>query len=154
MRSFRLLALVLVGVAAMCSAAEEPGTNAAPVFRAVDVYVDSQDKPLAAYQLEFTAPQGSVKIVGIEGGEHRAFTNPPAYDPKAMQNDRVILAAFSTNAVRDLPVGRTRVATIHVQAAANAPVDFSIRLGVAADPEGTVIRAKASVQERKTPYVE
>ena len=151
---FPLFVLLLMGIAAACSAAEESATNAAPVFRAVDVYVDSQDKPLAAYQLEVRAAPGSVKIVGIEGGEHQAFTNPPAYDPKAMQKDRVILAAFSTNAVHDLPTGKTRVATIHVQAAANAPLDFSIRLEVAADPEGTVIRAKATLQERKAPYVE
>jgi hypothetical protein len=41
-------------------------------FRAVDIFVDSTNKPLAAYQLEFTASAGA-KIVGIEGGEHAAF---------------------------------------------------------------------------------
>src|SRR4030095_1590218 len=83
-------------------------------FETVDVFVDTTDKSLAAYQLEFFTASGDVKIAGIEGGAHPAFATPPYYDPKAMQQDRVILAAFTTDDAAALPVGRIRVATIHL----------------------------------------
>jgi hypothetical protein len=66
-----------------------------------------------------------------------------------MQSERVILAAFSTNAVRDLPVGRTRVATLHLQRAGTAPIEFRVELRVAAGPDGGAIKASASAEERK-----
>ena len=52
---------------------------------------------LAAYQIEFSVTNILTKIVGIEGGQHPAFREPPFYDPKAMQQERVIIAAFSTD---------------------------------------------------------
>jgi hypothetical protein len=125
--------------------AQEPAVR----FGAVDLYIDSKDKPLAAYQLEFSAPAGDVKIIGIEGGEHPAFSRPPYYDPKAMQQERVIIAAFSTNAVDNLPVGKTRVATIHFQVRSAASPDFQLKLQVAADAQGNKIPVEASAQERK-----
>ena len=73
-------------------------------FRTVDIYVDSKQQSVAAYQLEWTTPGGDAKIVGIEGGENPAFKEPPYYDPKAIQHERVILAAFSTANVEALPI--------------------------------------------------
>src|SRR5688572_10593827 len=35
-------------------------------FEAVDIFVDSGAKPLAAYQLEFRVEKGDAKIVGVE----------------------------------------------------------------------------------------
>src|SRR6267142_3694254 len=67
-------------------------------FRAVDIFIDPKGAPLAAWQIEFAATNGVAKIVGIEGGEAEPFRNPPFYDPKAMQGERVIIAAFSTEA--------------------------------------------------------
>src|SRR5690349_2445231 len=76
---------------------QEPSAGAGEFrFRAIDIFVDSGSNPLAAYQLEFLATNGVAKITGIEGGENSAFKNPPHYDPKAMQHDRVVIAAFST----------------------------------------------------------
>ena len=119
-------------------------------FETVDVFVDTTDKPLAAYQLEFYAAAGNSKIVGIEGSPHRAFASPPFYDPKAMQEDRVILAAFTTDDSAVLPVGRTRVATIHLQTTGTDTPDFQIRLQAAADAAGRTIAAEAIFQERNT----
>jgi len=118
-------------------------------FRAVDIFLDSKDSPLAAYQLEFSVTNGAAKIVGIEGGEHPAFAGPPFYDPKAMQHERVIIAAFSTNAMSDLPKGKARVATIHIQISGVAEPEFKLRLQVAADSNGNKIPAEATVKERK-----
>jgi hypothetical protein len=95
-----------------------PADEAAPPppaspFRYLDVFIDPQGKPLAAYQFELVAPKG-VQLVGIEGGEHKAFAHPPYYDPKALQQgERIVIAAFDTGA--DLPAGRTRVARLSVR---------------------------------------
>ncbi len=115
-------------------------------FEFIDVYVDSGDAPLAAYQFELTDSTGSIKIVGIEGGEHPAFATPPYYDPKALHNNRVIIAALSI--ADDLPTGRTRVATVHVQVAADVNPEISINLDVAGDVEGDEIDATTTIKER------
>jgi hypothetical protein len=122
----------------------------APIrFATVDVFVNSGTKSLAAYQLEFKAAGGNVKIAGIEGGEHAAFKEPAFYDPKAMQQERVILAAFSTS--KNLPKGRTRVATIHVQVTGEAKPDWAVKLVTAADAGGKRIAATVEVKERIKP---
>ena len=115
-------------------------------FDAIDVYVDSGAQPLAAYQLDVSAAAGDVKIVGIEGGEHPAFADPPYYDPAAMRHDRVIVAAFSTAPPERLPNGRTRIATIHVQIAGEIEPTYVADLTVAATPEGKAISANVHLQ--------
>lgn len=106
-----------------------------PSFGAVHVYIDSGGHALAAYQLEAASDGAGVKIVGIEGGEHPAYRQPPYYDPAAMQHDRVILAAFSANQAGDLPRGRTRLATIHYMSETGAPARFAAKLITAADAQ-------------------
>ena len=147
MRTFLVLLLAL----ACGRISAQPVDEATVQFRAVDIYVDSQDQPLAAYQLEFavTNVASAAKFVGIEGGEHSAFSEPPFYDPKAMQHERVIIAAFSTNAVSNLPKGKTRVATIHLQTSRAVEPEYELKLEVAADSNGSRIPAEASIEERK-----
>ncbi len=112
-------------------------------FEAIDVFVDSGNQPLAAYQFELTSQRPGVEIVGIEGGEHAAFKEPPFYDPKAMNNNRVILAAFSTG--QDLPAGRSRVARIHVQVTGPEQQEYRTTLLVSATVEGKPIPAKVTI---------
>lgn len=114
-------------------------------FTYVDVYVDSADKPLAAYQLRIDAKAGDVKIVGIEGGQHAAFVNPPYYDPAAMTTDRVIIAAFNTG--RDLPAGKTRVARLHVMIAGDVQPEYVAKLETAATTDGKEITATVSLEQ-------
>lgn len=85
-------------------------------FAAYDVVIDSGNTPLAAYQVVITprVEGGGLTIVGIEGGESAAYSSAPYYDPKAIQNDRVILAAYSTKPGAELPHGKTRVARVHL----------------------------------------
>lgn len=130
--------------------AQSADTNATTVqFRTMDISLESKDKPLAAYQLEFSATAGDVRIVGIEGGEHQAFAQPPYYDPKAMQHDRVIIAAFSTETADKLPKGKTRVATIHLQTKGAVEPEFELKLQTAADVGGNKLALEPSVEERK-----
>jgi hypothetical protein len=143
------LAFVLCALAAPLfaqrPAVEEPRVR----FCAVDVYVEATNAPLAAYQLEFAVTNAVAKIVGIEGGESPAFREAPFYDPKAMQHERAILAAFSTDSPASLPTGKTRVATIHLQVTGTAPPAIEIKLVLAADSNGNKIAAAANAEERK-----
>jgi len=112
-------------------------------FEAIDVFVDSGAVPLAAFQFEMQSRRPGVEIVGIEGGEHAAFAEPPYYDPRAMNNNRVILAAFST--ADELPSGRSRVARVHVQFQGPEPHKFETRLDVSATTDGKPIPATISL---------
>jgi hypothetical protein len=118
-------------------------------FEAVDIFVDSGAKPLAAYQLEFRVEKGDAKIVGVEGGTHAAFREPPFYDPKAIQQERVILAAFDTSKADKLPKHKTRVATIHLQIRGSKEPKFSIELKTAASVDGKKIFAKATLERKE-----
>ena len=146
-----LLTILCFGLAAGLLAQQPALEEGRSRFGAVDIYVDSGSTPLAAYQLEFAATNGVARIVGIEGGEHPAFRQPPFYDPKAMQHERVIIASFSTAAATDLPTGKTRVATIHYQTTETQPPRFELKLQTAGDAQGNKLPAHASFRERKTP---
>src|SRR6266550_4454338 len=118
-------------------------------FQAVDIFIDSKETPLAAYQLQFSVKSGDAKVVGVEGGEHPAFKDAPFYDPKAIQYERVIIAAFTTAAVDKLPKGKTRVATIHLQITGERNPDYAVKLETAATLEGRKIVVEAMCEERK-----
>ena len=135
----------------------QPDTPAQPItkFVDVDVIIDSGDAPLAAYQVEFSGavPSGRVELVGVEGiGADGAFTEPPAYDPAALQNSRVILADFSELPAPRLPHGNVRVARVHlmIQAPSEAAaglVEYTASLVAAGGADGVHIKATASVEQ-------
>ena len=136
-----LLPAFVCGLALLCAGhvrGEEDRETPAVRFAPMAVYIDSGAMPLAAYQLDLQAPPG-VTIVGIEGGEHEAFRDPPYYDPAAMQRERVIIAAFSTLADEALPVGSTCVATIHVMIEGEVEPDFAVHLDAAGTSDGSAI---------------
>ncbi len=111
--------------------------SSAARFAYVDVYVDPKSEALGAYQFEFTSETGHMTIAGIEGGEHTAYAKqPPYYDLAAMQQNRVILAAYSLDA--DLPKNRTRVARIHLMIEGEKP-QYVLKLQVAANAQGKAI---------------
>ena len=138
---------ILICVLAAPLFAQEPESQAH--FHAVDIYVDSGNAPLAAYQLEFSVTNVVTKIAGIEGGQHRAFRDAPFYDPKAMQQERVIIGAFSTDNPENLPKGKTRVATIHLETFGNTPPIFQLTLQTAADSAGNKIPVTVTCEEKK-----
>lgn len=115
-------------------------------FVAMDLVIDPRGEPLAAYQVEIIAPIG-IKIVGVEGGQHPEFRKAPYYDPKAIQSDRLIVAAFSAAAAQNLPSTATRVLTIHLECARTPQLEVILK--IAADPRGQKIPAQAQLSERK-----
>jgi hypothetical protein len=129
---------VMVPVPAQQSAQSEPAVRFSPLH----IYVDSGSQSLAAYQFELQTTAGQIKIVGVEGGEHKAFKEAPYYDPAALAKDRIIIAAFNTGSV--LPKGRTRIATIHLQIVGEVEPEYELKLAVAADANGKEIPAKIS----------
>ena len=112
-------------------------------FQSVDVTLDPKGQPLAAYQIEFVADAARVKLVGVEGGDHAAFREPPYYDPAALSQHRVILAAFSTSA--DLPKRVIRVARLHVQMTGDGQPEWSAKLIVASSDKADSIPAEVRV---------
>ncbi len=147
--------IVLIGLMALAAAAawveaQESGEGEngnTTRFAAVNIYIDSGDRTLAAYQFELVASSGDIKIVGVEGGEHPAFQSPPYYDPSALQSGRIIIAAFDTGG--DLPTGKTRIARVHVWITGDVTPEYDAALIVAGAAEGEEIPATVSVTEGK-----
>jgi len=143
------LLMCILRPATLC--AQQPASEEGPSrFCAVDIFIDSKNAPLAAYQLEFSPTNGVAKIIGIEGGDSAAFHEPPFYDAKAIQHERVIIAAFSTSSADKLPSGKTRIATIHLQIVGGASPQYQLNLQVAANPDGNRISVNATFEERKS----
>ena len=142
----KLLLTTIFGVMILGAASpqsDRDGGKLAPVpeirFEAVDVYVDSDVKMLAAYQFELSDEASRIKIVGVEGGEHKAFKRPPYYDSEALSKNRIIIADFQTDT--DLPKGKTRVARVHIQITGSGEPEYKLKLIAAASGDGKKIPA-------------
>lgn len=142
---FALLLALLLPLLSL--AADAPATQPAR-FQTVNVYIDSGDHPLAAWQVELKTTQGDVKIVGVEGGDHRdLYHDPPYYDPKALTaGNRIILASYTTASTA--PKGKTLVARVHLRVAGD--YRLSIAPMAAADPAGQSIPTTASTANTAT----
>jgi hypothetical protein len=137
--------VLLVGLALARAASAEVS------FRPVDVYVDSGETKLAAYQVEIRYDRTRVKIAGLEGGETKAFNAAPFYDRAGLEAGQIVIAAFVPEDVDliDAPKDRTRVARLHLQVEGprgdEAIYGMTIRLAVAADGEGKRILGRVQL---------
>ena len=141
-------ALLAAVVAAQVRQGDRPASApSSPTVRFghVDVFIQTTDALLAAYQCEIDATAGDVALVGIEGGEHPAFKVPPYYDPKALGRKRIILGAFNTGA--DLPRGKTRVARLMVQITGDERPTYAATVQAAASGDGKTIPATISLTD-------
>lgn len=109
-------------------------------FLGMDLWVDSGNEALAAYQVEINYEPTLVKIVGIEGGQGDAYADAPYYDQKGFESGRIIVAAFTIR--DDAPKGRTRVARIHVAVEGDVEPKLICKLIVAAKPGGQRISSR------------
>lgn len=135
---------VLALLAASAARADD-ATESRVRFVHVTIYIDAGERALAAWQVEFLVRAGDVEVVGVEGGEHPAYAEPAYYDPSALREDRLILAAFDTGT--NLPTERTRVATLHLMVRGAATPELDVRLVVAADPDGRSFDATVTMEE-------
>lgn len=130
-------ALAVLLLALLCAGFARPQGDVR--FVAFDVLVDAGDAPLAAWQVELSDPSGRATIVGVEGGEHASYAEPPYYDPRALTQERIVLAAFST--ADSLPVGSSRVARVHAHVRGPEPVAWDATLVVAGGSDGRPLEA-------------
>lgn len=137
----------------------QPGPVSSVRFESVDVFVDSGDVPLAAYQVEFRADtqdsdaKSRFKLVGVEGGEKGAFEEPPKYDARALRGERIILAAYSLREDAQLPKGLTRVARVHVQVPTAGLLGYVSVLTVAGDSAANEIPATVRAKVSEVPVL-
>ena len=142
-----LIVLPLLGNAMRSQVHAQPLDSDETRFETYDVRIDPKGRALAAYQIEVYDASGAARIVGIEGGAHPAFAEPPYFDPAAMQHDRVILAAFQVSGA--VPEVETRVATLHVEVPRGAKPDFQVLVEVATTGSGEEIPVAASVSKHE-----
>jgi hypothetical protein len=150
MRALAVIRVLALGAAlAICLPAAARSPEPAPTvrFAALDIYLDCRT-PVAAWQFELGERHGLMMVVGVENGESAAFERAPYYDREAVEHgraDRVIVADFSLQPAEKLPVGRTRIATIHVQLVGDQAPDYQLRLLAAGDSAGRPIDAEISL---------
>jgi hypothetical protein len=159
MRKMGLAMMAMVMMLALCGVgrSQHDSGEAKKRFAPVKVFIDPQGKGLGAYQFELKATgkgvrpreeKGSdpfsVKIVGVEGGEHAAYKEAPYYDPAALAQNRIIIGALST--AKELPAGRMRVATVHVMIEGDAEPEYEVVLVTAGDADGNRIDAKITLE--------
>jgi hypothetical protein len=150
MKKYMVICLVAISLilAFLYAEAGQAATKVGPKvrFAPLHIFLDSGSRPLAAFQFELKAAAGQIKIVGVEGGQHAAFKEAPYYDKAALyKSNRIIIAAFNTGS--ELPKGRTRIATIHLQIIGDAEPDYELKLTVAADADAKEIPAKISFEK-------
>ena len=143
----RWLALTLAVVLVACGCLDRSSEVLEPPFQVWDLYIEVQHPPLSAWQLDLAATGEPLQIVGVEGGDHAGFHDPPFYDPTALAGGHLVLASFDTGG--GLPVGEHRVATLHVRRI-EGPDGIQLSLPVAAGPAGQAISARATLRARPT----
>ena len=118
-----------------------------PRFVPLTILLDSPE-PVAAWQFELNDRGGATKVVGVENGGHPAFRRAPYYDRAAVargETSRVVVADYSLADADQLPVGRFRLATLHLMV--RGEPDFELRLITATTPDGRAIDASVSLTE-------
>lgn len=97
-------------------------------FIAIDIYAQTRDRALAAWQVELACDPAQAKVVGVEGGAPK----PPYYDPAALNGGRIILASFTTEP--DPPSGRVWIARVHLEETGRP--EYAAKVMAAASPGG------------------
>ena len=117
-------------------------------FATVDIYMETAE-PLAAWQFELRETAGRMLVVGVENGESPAFAGAPYFDLAAVSEgraDRIVVADYSLNPAAELPVGRGRIARVHVQLSGSAGPDYELRLVAAGGARGEPIQASIEIE--------
>ena len=112
-------------------------------FATLDIYLESTE-PLAAWQFELRETSGRMRVVGVENGEVAAFPEAPYYDLAAVSAgaaDRIVVADYSLRPAVELPTGRNRMATIHIQIEGPADPVYVLNLMAAGGANGEPIQA-------------
>ena len=140
-RCFKLLLCLVLWIAAWPGLSCADGNEVR--FAALDVHLESA-QPVAAWQFELSETGGRMRVVGVENGDSLAFAKAPYYDRKAMSDgraDRIIVADFTLRPAVELPVGKVRIATVHVRLTGASEPDYVLRLVTAGNAQGEPVPA-------------
>jgi hypothetical protein len=135
-----ILTLVLAGTVL----GEETTAQTGVRFKTANIVIDTNNQPIAAYQVELLYDRERVIIVGLEGGAIDGFGEPPFYDRIGLEGGRIILAAFILDDSK-APQGKICVSRIHLRVAGAQPIVLSARVITAAKPGGDSINISAEV---------
>lgn len=105
-------------------------------FETLDVVIDVGTSSLAAYQFELLASNGAT-IVGVEGGEARAYAEAPYYDAAALAGGRIIVGALAGEG--EPTTGAARVARLHMRVEGGVAPRYECVLRVAAMADASPI---------------
>ena len=144
--SARILLCVVLLCATLPVLPQSDGNNLR--FAALDIYLEASE-PLAAWQFELGESSGRMQVVGVENGDSAAFRDAPYYDLAAVNDgmaDHIIVADYSTSPAVELPAGRSRVATVHIQLEGLAEPDYVLSLMAAGGADGEPIQASIEVE--------
>ncbi len=133
----------MVFLAAGCS--PSPVVVASARFAAFDVFVDSGEQALGAWQFEWSAG-GGVHVVGVEGGDG-VFAKAPYHDPATLESGHVTVAAFAVDGA--LPRGVCRVATMHVAIDDGATAAPAVILTACANGAGETVSGRITWKEKE-----
>lgn len=135
---------------------EEPASGLH--FLAIDIQLPAKEaNQLEAFQLEIFQLNStdSYQLVGVEGGEVFGFEEPPYYDPKAINGQRVILAAIKSDAKganenqsSSEVSGTQRLVRLHWVGSVplKSPDEFKIKRAMFLGSSGSVIQAELQIQ--------
>ena len=143
MRNRLVGTLLGVAVSVVALAAWPQAADSDVRFAALEIFVETNE-PLAAWQFELRESAGSMRVVGVENGDSAAFGDAPYYDLEAVMGgtaDRIIVADYSLRPPGELPTGRSRIATIHVQLEGTTAPDYVLNLVAAGGAGGEPIQA-------------
>ena len=139
--------LVTLALLTACPGVAYAEEAQSPRFVPLEIHLDSPE-PVAAWQFELNDRNGAMKVVGVENGGHAAFQRAPYYDRDAVSRgsaSKIVVADYSLADHSLLPVGRFRLATLHLML--RGQPDFELRLIKATTPEGRAIDASISLAE-------
>ena len=123
------------------------GTSDVPAptrFVAANLMIDPGGLPLAAYEVEVTAEKGAISLVGVEQGDHAAYSaRPPFYDPRALAGRRIIIGDYTLSA--GAPRGRFRAARVMLEVRGPGRPELAVTLRTASDPTGGPIGARVDI---------
>ena len=119
-------------------------SSAAPAEETVDLWIDSADRKLGAYQLRLTFDPAASAIEEIGGGAE-PFDARPLTNPAGLTGGEAVLAGQidPARAAGRIPNGLIRVATLRFKLVSGRSTAISVKLDSLFDPDGRPIEGKA-----------
>ena len=126
-----------------------PAVKPEPVEEAVEVWIDTADRPLGAFTLTVGFDAGAATLAAVGGGG-KDFARAPASDPGTYATGSVRLAGtLGGSADRPAPNGLVRVAALRFRVAPGTSSALTARIGSLFDPDGKPIEGKAVLSRER-----